>query len=125
MRQQRSGRAWWPWSSRAPRDEDLDKEIAAHLELEAEEFSDAGLSSEQARRAAHRLFGNAARAKEDTRAVWTHLWLERSREDTRFAARLLRVRRPSAACMAASTTGPPTRTGSPRASKSASGRSQT
>jgi predicted permease len=73
-----------------PRDEDIDREIAAHLALEAEAFREAGLSSEHARRAAHRIFGNATLAKEDTRAVWTHVWLERLRADLRFAARLLR-----------------------------------
>jgi putative ABC transport system permease protein len=73
-----------------PRDDELEKEIAAHLDLEAEAFREAGLSSQDARSAAHRIFGNATRAKEDTRAVWTHLWLERLREDLRFGARLLR-----------------------------------
>ena len=75
---------------RGPRDDELDKEIAAHIALETEAFREAGLSSQDARRAAHRLFGNTALAKEDTRAVWTRTWLERVREDLRFAARLLR-----------------------------------
>jgi hypothetical protein len=35
-------------------------------------------------------FGNIALAKEDTRAVWTRLWLERLRQDIRFAVRMLR-----------------------------------
>ncbi len=73
-----------------PQDDELDKEIAAHLALEAEAFREAGLSAEDARRAAHRIFGNATLTKEDTRAVWTRMWLERVREDLRFAARLLR-----------------------------------
>ena len=73
-----------------PRDDELDKEIEAHIALETEAFREEGLSSQEARRAAQRMFGNAALAKEDTRAVWTHLWLERLRADIRFAARLLR-----------------------------------
>ena len=73
-----------------PRDDELDKEIEAHIALETEAFREEGLSSQEARRAAQRMFGNAALAKEDTRAVWTHLWLERLRADLRFAARLLR-----------------------------------
>ncbi len=73
-----------------PRDDEIDKEIAAHIALETEAFREAGLSSQDARRAAHRIFGNATLAKEDTRAVWTHRGLERLREDIRFAARLLR-----------------------------------
>src|SRR5258705_5945989 len=73
-----------------PQDDELDKEIAAHIALETEAFREAGLSSQDARRAAHRIFGNSTLAKEDTRAVWTRVWLERLREDIRFAARLLR-----------------------------------
>ena len=90
MRPQRSRRTWWPWPSRGSRDDELDKEIAAHIALETEAFREAGLSSQEARQAAHRIFGNATLAKEDTRAVWTHVWLERLRADIRFAARLLR-----------------------------------
>jgi len=90
MRPQRSGRTWWHWSFRRPKDDELEKEIAAHIALETEAFREAGLSSQDARHAAHRIFGNATLAKEDTRAVWTHIWLERLRSDVRFAARLLR-----------------------------------
>jgi len=75
---------------RKPEDAELDKEIAAHIALEAEAFRDQGMSDQEAQMSAHRLFGNAARAKEDTRAVWNHIWLERVMDDIRFAARLLR-----------------------------------
>ena len=73
-----------------PSDEELDKEIAAHIALETEEFRAGGLSDEDARRAAHRMFGNAALAREDTRAVWTQVWLEHAADDIRFSVRLLR-----------------------------------
>jgi putative ABC transport system permease protein len=73
-----------------PSGEELDKEIAAHIALETEEFREAGLSEQEARRAAHRLFGNATLAREDTRGVWAHLWLERAADDIRFSVRLLR-----------------------------------
>jgi hypothetical protein len=75
---------------RKPTDDELEKEIAAHLDLETAAFRDTGLSEDGARQAAHRLFGNTALAKEDTRAVWNRVWLERIRDDIFFAARLLR-----------------------------------
>ncbi len=90
MRPRRSRIKWWPWNSQPRRDDELDEEIQAHLALEAEAFRESGLSSQEARQAAHRLFGNATLAKEDTRAVWNRLWLDRLREDIRFATRLLR-----------------------------------
>jgi putative ABC transport system permease protein len=73
-----------------PHDDELEKEIAAHLDLETAAFRDTGLSEDDARQAAHRLFGNTALAKEDTRAVWNRVWLERIHDDIFFAARLLR-----------------------------------
>ena len=52
------------------RDTDLQKEIRAHLELDAEERIDEGASSEDARRAARRAFGNVTRVREDARAPY-------------------------------------------------------
>lgn len=75
---------------RKPSDEELEKEIAAHIALETEAFRETGLSDADARQAAHRLFGNTVIAKEDTRAVWNRVWLERIRDDIAYAARLVR-----------------------------------
>ena len=46
-----------PWPSKT--DADLDKEIRAHLDLEAEELQESGADSEEARYGAQRAFGNS------------------------------------------------------------------
>lgn len=56
--------AWW-W--RGTRDEDLERELRSHLELEAAEQQDNGLSAEAARYSARRALGNTTLVKEDTR----------------------------------------------------------
>jgi predicted permease len=71
-------------------DRALDSEIRAHLELEAEEQRDAGLTSEDARYAAQRALGNAALLKEDVRAVWGWCLGEQIIQDLRYAVRSLR-----------------------------------
>ncbi len=81
---------WWRrWSSRQRREEELDRELRAHLELEAEEQQEAGVTSEEARYAAQRAFGNLALTKEDTRAVWGWTLLDQLRQDLRYAFRTL------------------------------------
>ena len=70
--------------------EGLDEEIRAHIERETQDNVDRGMSPEQARRAAMLKFGNVALAKEDTRAVWTAVWLEDLWQDVRYAIRQLR-----------------------------------
>ena len=68
----------------------LDDDIRDHIERETQDNIDRGLAPEEARRQAMLKFGNIALAKEDTRAVWTRVWLERLRQDIRFAVRMLR-----------------------------------
>ena len=87
MRWWRSMGNWLPWSSRQRREEDLDREIRAHLELEAEEQQDSGLAAEEARYAAQRALGNATLVKEDVREMWGWSSLERLKQDLRYAAR--------------------------------------
>src|SRR5689334_4052592 len=70
------------------RDEDLAREIRAHLELEAEERIADGASPEDAHAAARRAFGNVTRVREDARAVWTIQWLDHARQDVRYALRM-------------------------------------
>lgn len=69
---------------------DLDQEIRDHIEREAQDNIDRGLSPEEARYAALRKFGNVARVKEDTREVWTFGWLEQLWRDIRYGLRQLR-----------------------------------
>ncbi len=70
--------------------EDLDQDIRDHLDRETQDNIERGMSPEEARYAAMRKFGNVTRVKEDTREVWTLVWLEQLVEDIRFGLRLLR-----------------------------------
>jgi putative ABC transport system permease protein len=67
----------------------LDRELESHLELEAEEQLDSGLSPEEARYAARRAFGNTTLIREDMRAIWSMVWLERLAGHLKYAARSL------------------------------------
>ena len=69
--------------------EDLDEEIRNHIETATQENIDRGMSPEEARHAAMRKFGNVMLAKEDTRAVWTLIWLEELVQDVSFGLRTL------------------------------------
>jgi predicted permease len=75
---------------RKSREEDLERELRADLELEAEEQQERGLSAEQAGFAARRAQGNAALVKEEVRAAWGWLWLGRLGQDLRYALRGMR-----------------------------------
>ncbi len=55
---------------RKSREQDLERELRSHLELEAEEQQEHGFAEEEARYAAKRAFGNLALAKENIRQVW-------------------------------------------------------
>lgn len=83
-------RNWLPWVSLRQRDEDLDREIQAHLELESEEHLDAGLAPEEARHRARRAFGNNTLVKEDIRNMWGWTSIERLSQDVRYALRVMR-----------------------------------
>ena len=74
----------------ADRDDDLKREIQAHLDLEVEERVADGMSTEGARLSARRSFGNILRVREEARALWIAPWLDRTLQDLRCAARGLR-----------------------------------
>lgn len=93
----------WPWRSSGRRTE-LDREIQDHLELEADDQRRAGLSDEDARRAARRVFGNPALVREDVREAWGWQWLERLWLDARLAVRLW-ARTPGFSAIAIATIG--------------------
>jgi predicted permease len=69
-------------------EDDLDRQLRDHLDLEAEEHQ-GRLSPEEARRAAALSLGNTAAIKEDVREAAGWMWFERLRQDLRFAARVL------------------------------------
>src|ERR1043165_2259 len=75
---------------RRNRAEDLERELRDHLELEAQEQREAGLSPDEARYAARRAFGNTTLIKEDVQAVWNWTLLEQIGQDLRYAARTMR-----------------------------------
>jgi len=75
---------------RPDRESELDREIEAHLELEAEEQEESGLPPDEARFAARRAFGNKTIVSEDVRAAWTAVWLERFARDVKYSARSVR-----------------------------------
>jgi hypothetical protein len=68
----------------------LDDEIRDHLEREAQDNIDRGMTPEAARAAAYRKFGNVAIAKEDARGVWIPVWIDRLLQDARYGLRMLR-----------------------------------
>jgi predicted permease len=68
----------------------LDDEIREHIETETQDNIARGMSPEEARYAALRKFGNVTRVKEDTREVWSSVWLEQLWQDIRYGARMLR-----------------------------------
>jgi predicted permease len=69
---------WW-----RRREDDLDRELRAHLELEAEECGGD-------RRAAQRAFGNTTWIKEETRYMWGWNSLSTFWQDARYGVRLAR-----------------------------------
>jgi predicted permease len=70
--------------------DDLDDDIRDHIERETHDNIERGMSTEEARYAALRKFGNVIVTHEDTRAVWIPDWLDQIRQDVRFALRMIR-----------------------------------
>jgi len=87
MQRWRSIIGWRPWRSRQRREDDLDRELRSHLELEAEEQQAAGLPAGDASHAARRAFGNTALVKDEVRQMWEWTTLEQVVRDVRYALR--------------------------------------
>src|SRR3989454_7878381 len=69
--------------------EDLDQDIRDHIERETQDNIERGMSPEEARYAAVRKFGNVTRIKEETREVWSFVWLEQLGQDIHYGLRML------------------------------------
>ena len=80
-------RRFVPYVGRRQAEQDLQEELRLHLELEIERHRDAGLSRDDARRAARRRLGSAALIHERTRDVWGWRWLDDLGRDARHAVR--------------------------------------
>jgi len=70
--------------------EDFAAEIKAHLELEADEWKQEGMSEDQARTQARRAFGNVAAAQERFQLKGRWMSLDKLGRDLRFGLRSLR-----------------------------------
>jgi putative ABC transport system permease protein len=68
---------------------EMEEEMRFHLEKRAASKREQGADPEEARLAAQRRFGNAALLRERTRDAWGWAWLDRLRQDVRFALRSL------------------------------------
>jgi len=71
-------------------EQELDRELQADLELEAEEQQSNGMTPDAAVFAARRAFGNVTLVKEEVRTMWMLAAMDRFGRDLRYAARTLR-----------------------------------
>src|SRR5258708_10199717 len=69
--------------------EDLEQDIREHIEREKQDSIEGGMRGEEAGYAAVRKFGNVTRVKEETREVWSFVWLEQFLQDIRYGLRML------------------------------------
>ncbi|MGB7760348.1 MAG: ABC transporter permease [Bryobacteraceae bacterium] len=74
----------------ADHDVDSARELQNHVDLEAEELRDAGLSGPEAETAARRILGNQTLIREEIHSVWTSIRLEQLIQDVLYAVRGLR-----------------------------------
>src|SRR5258708_1346678 len=68
---------------------ELKLDIRDHIESETQDNIARGMSPEEARYAAVRKFGNVTRVKEETREVWSFVWLEQLGQDIHYGLRML------------------------------------
>jgi len=76
---------------RSTLEQDMDDEIALHLELRVEDLVRQGTPPADARRRARNEFGNVGTTKENARASLGLAWFDRVAQDLRYALRGLRL----------------------------------
>ncbi len=76
--------------NRERRDRELDEELESNLQMQIEDNLQRGMSPDEARYAALRKFGNVTLVKEETRELWSFVWLEQLWQDLRFGLCQLR-----------------------------------
>jgi len=69
--------------------DDLEQDIRDHIEKETQDNIERGMPPAEARIAAVRKFGNVTRVAEETRDVWSSVWLEQLWQDVRLGLRML------------------------------------
>jgi len=78
---------------------DFDAELEAHIALEADRLKEEGLSEQEARAAARRVFGSVTQAQERFYESTHWRWWDELRQDVRFSLRQL-LHSPGFACIA-------------------------
>lgn len=74
---------------RSEAERELDEEMRLHIDLEARDLIEQGMSPEEARRQARLAFGGVDRYREQVRDARGVLWLDQLRQDVGFALRTL------------------------------------
>jgi predicted permease len=80
---------FWRLFSRGDREREIENELAAHVAHKRDALVRDGLSEAEAGRRARIAFGNASVWREETRGVWSLVWLEGLLQDIRFGLRTL------------------------------------
>ena len=75
---------------RKQQEKDLERELQSHVELEAEEKKEHGLSPEEAHYAARQTLGNPTLVKEAVREAWGWTRAEQFTQDLKYAFRSMR-----------------------------------
>ena len=82
------------WFRRRRRKEaELEEELRFHLDEEASERVEAGVSADEARVAARREIGNLGIVQEEVRAAWGWTWVEQAAQDARYGLRTMAANR--------------------------------
>ena len=75
------------WLQRRRKEEELREELQFHLTEEMEERQADGLSTDEAKWAAHRDLGNTTMLRENARTLWSWVLLEQMAQDVRYGLR--------------------------------------
>ncbi|MGH7555249.1 MAG: ADOP family duplicated permease [Longimicrobiales bacterium] len=78
------------WTNRRAVERDMDAEMRAHMEMEAEDLVQEGVPAAEARRQARLRFGGTDRFKEEARDAWPLRWAANLAADVRYGLRSLR-----------------------------------
>ena len=84
------GRRLFMMLKREKLDRELEEEMQLHVDLRAEEYSERGVMSDDARAMARRRFGNATLLHEQSHEAWGWAWIDRLLVDVRLSVRHLR-----------------------------------